>query len=121
MTLLERRVGDIVEPAHAAAFLQGFLEVNALVLVKNRSIVAALDRFMGALSPDQFRAALPALRRALSGLGASERRFLVENLLALRGGAQPDARAALSAPDRASLAELGGSIAKALDDLDDLL
>ncbi len=121
VTLLERRVGDIVEPSHAAAFLQGFLEVNALVLVKNRAIVAALDSFMGALSPEQFRAALPALRRALSVLGASERRFLVENLLALRGGAQPDAKAALNAPDKQSLADLGGSISKALEDLDDLL
>jgi hypothetical protein len=121
VTLLERRVGDIVEPAHAAAFLQGFLEVNALVLVKNRAIVAALDSFIGALAPEQFRAALPALRRALSLLGASERRFLVENLVALRGGSAADAKAVLNAPDKQSLAELGGSIAKALDDLDDLL
>jgi hypothetical protein len=121
VTLLERRVGDIVEPAHAAAFLQGFLEVNALVLVKNRAIVAALDRFMAALSAEQFRAALPALRRALSQLGASERRFLIENLLALRGGAAEHARAVLAAPDKQALAEIGSSIAAALDDLDDLL
>lgn len=121
VTLLERRVGDIVEPAHAAAFLQGFLEVNALVLVKNRAIVAALDRFMGTLSAEQFRAALPALRKALAVLGASERRFLVEHLVSLHAPAQTAAPAVLAAPDADALKALGGSIAQALDDLDDLL
>lgn len=120
VTVLLRRVGDTVDPPRAAAFLEGFLEVNALVLVKNRTIVAALDAFISGLDAEQFRAALPALRRALAVLGSSERRFLIENLMALRGGA-PDMKAVVAAPDKAALKELGGSIASALDDLDDLL
>lgn len=120
VTILLRRVGDTVDPTRAAAFLEGFLDVNALVLVKNRAIVAALDAFIAGLEAEHFRAALPALRRALARLGASERRFLIENLMALRGGA-PDVKAVVAAPDKAALKELGGSIAAALDDLDDLL
>ena len=33
-------------PARGAAFLEGFLEVNALVLVKSRAVVGALDAFL---------------------------------------------------------------------------
>ena len=61
-----------------AAFLEGFLEVNATVIVKSRAVVAALDSFICELEVDRFKNTLPALRRALGGLGATERRYLLE-------------------------------------------
>ena len=122
-TLVGRRLGSAVDPRAGAAFLEGFLEVNALVLVKNRAIVAALDGFLQAVDAEHFRDVVPLLRRAFAGLGATERRYLLEHLLALRqlGG---DARAAaqvLAARDVDQLAEMRADLAAAMDDLDDLL
>ena len=120
--LIERRVSDRAAPAAAAAFVEGFLSVNALVLVKNRHVVAALDRFIQGIPADRFREVLPLLRRALAGLGATERRYLVENLLGHRQlGAQPQAVAALAARDVAALTAASTDLAAAMDDLDDLL
>jgi Family of unknown function (DUF5682) len=115
-----RRLSETHAPERAARFLAGFLEVNALVLVKSRPVVAALDAFLAAIEKDRFRDALPVLRRAFAGLGATERRYLVENVLALRKlGAE--AAQVVAARDKAQLAALGDDLAKAMDDLDDLL
>ncbi|HET8697199.1 MAG TPA: DUF5682 family protein, partial [Gammaproteobacteria bacterium] len=120
--LLERRLCDLITPARSADFLAGFFSVNALVLLKNREIVAALSTFLAGLGGEAFRDALPALRRAFAVLGASERRFLLEHLVALHGGGAKSASAqVLTAPDKAALADLESTLGKALDDLDDLL
>lgn len=120
--LLERRLNDVIRPARAADFLAGFFSVNALVLLKNREVVAALSHFLATIAPDQFRDALPALRRAFAVLGASERRFLLEHLVALHGkGAEKETAQALTATDTKALEDLGKSLGAALDDLNDLL
>jgi hypothetical protein len=120
--LLDRRLADIITPARSADFLAGFFSVNALVLLKNREIVAALSAFLGGLGAEAFRDTLPALRRAFAVLGTSERRFLLEHLVALHGGAaKAEGAQVLTAPDKAALADLGSTLGKALDDLDDLL
>jgi hypothetical protein len=120
--LLERRLADTITPARSADFLAGFFSVNALVLLKNREIVAALSAFLAGLGGETFRDALPALRRAFAVLGASERRFLLEHLVALHGGAaKAESAQVLTAPDKAALTDLGTTLGKALDDLDDLL
>lgn len=122
-TAVSLRLSRAVAPAAAAAYLAGFLEVNALVLVKSRPVVAALDAFLAAIPPEAFADVLPVLRRALAALGATERRYLLDNVIAIRGiGAQARAAAAVIAEtDKARLAALGGDLAAALDDLDDLL
>jgi Family of unknown function (DUF5682) len=120
--LLDRRLADTITPARSADFLAGFFSVNALVLLKNRDIVAALSALLTGLGGDVFRDALPALRRAFAVLGASERRFLLEHLVALHGGtAKAESTQVLTAPDKEALKDLGDSLGKALDDLDDLL
>jgi hypothetical protein len=120
--LLERRLADTVRPARSADFLAGFFSVNALVLLKNREIVAALSAFLAGLGADAFREALPALRRAFAVLGSSERRFLLEHLIALHGAtAKAESAQVLTAPDKAALTDLGKTLGQALDDLDDLL
>jgi len=120
--LLERRLADTVTPSRSADFLAGFFSVNALVLLKNREIVSALSSFLAGLNPDAFREALPALRRAFAVLGSSERRFLLEHLVALHGpAAKAESAQVLTAPDTAALADLGKTLGDALDDLNDLL
>jgi hypothetical protein len=120
--LLDRRLADTIAPARSADFLAGFFAVNALVLLKNREIVTALSAFLAGLGADAFRDTLPALRRAFAVLGASERRFLLEHLVALHGAtAKTESAQVLTAPDKAALTDLGKTLGKALDDLDDLL
>lgn len=116
------RLSNTVDPQAAASFLEGFLAVNALVLVKNRAIVGALDRFMQEVPADRFKGVLPVLRRAFSRLGATERRYLLENLLALRAiGDARGAQQVLATRDVEKLKAMSEDIAKAMDDLDDLL
>jgi len=120
--LLDRRLCDTVVPARSADFLAGFFSVNALVLLKNRDIVSALSAFLAGLGADVFRETLPALRRAFAVLGSSERRFLLEHLVALHApAAKAESTQVLTAPDKAALSDLGKTLGEALDDLNDLL
>ena len=118
-----RRLSLAVEPADAAAYLEGFLQVNALVLVKSREVVKALDAFLCGVEPERFRQTLPVLRRALGTLGATERRYLMENVMGVRqlkdkGRA---VKAVLEEKDKETLKDMSAELGKALDDLDDLL
>lgn len=121
--LVGLRMSSTIDPGTAAAFLEGFLSVNALVLVKNRAVVGALDSFIQGVPADRFRDVLPVLRRAFAGLGATERRYLLENLLAARtiGEQAREAKQVLASKDVEKLKEMSADIAKAMDDLDDLL
>lgn len=120
--LVTLRVSSIVDPGAGAAFLEGFLSVNALVLVKNRAVVTALDSFLQGIASDRFRDVLPVLRRAFSGLGQTERRYLLENLLAARKiGEGREAQQVLASKDVEKLKAMSEDIAAAMDDLDDLL
>jgi hypothetical protein len=120
--LVTLRVGTTIEPKAAASFLEGFLSVNALVIVKTRAIVAALDGFLQGIPADRFRDVLPVLRRAFSSLGATERRYLLENLLAARSiGDAHTAKQLIANKDVETLKSMSDEIAKAMDDLDDLL
>jgi hypothetical protein len=123
--IVGQRLSNLAEPAAAAGFLAGFLEVNALVLVKSRPVVHALDGFLMGIPPERFRDVLPVLRRALGPLGATERRYLIEHIVALRGmSAEGEAREAariLAEKDREKLAAMNDELGEAMDDLDDLL
>ena len=122
-TAVSLRLSAGNEPAAAAGFLAGFLEVNALVLVKSRPVVAALDAYLNAIPGEGFADLLPTLRRAFADLGPTERRYLLENIVAVRGlgGAARAAAAVIAESDKQKLAALDGELAGALDDLDDLL
>ena len=54
--IVGKRVSDTSEPEQGAAFLAGFLEVNALVLVKSKPVVAALDAFLVGIERDRVEA-----------------------------------------------------------------
>ncbi|WP_437936635.1 DUF5682 family protein [Sorangium sp. So ce341] len=117
------RLGGAAPPEPAASFLAGFLEVNALVLVKSRTVVEALDAFLGGIAPERFKDTLPILRRAFATLGATERRYLLENVLAARklGDKARAAQAVLLEKDREKLKEMSEDLSQAMDELDDLL
>jgi hypothetical protein len=121
--VIGQRLSDTLEPEKSAAFLTGFLDVNALVLVKNRAVVEALDSFIQAIDPDRFRNMLPTLRRAFAVLGATERRYLLENVLAVRklSASAPSAQQILNETDRQKLKAMTGDLSTAIDALDDLL
>ena len=123
VALVAVRMSSTVEPAAGVGFLEGFLSVNALVLVKNRAIVAALDQFVQSLDAARFRAVAPLLRRAFAALGATERRYLLEHILALRqlGGTATAAAQVLAASDVDKLAAIDADLAAVMADLDDLL
>jgi hypothetical protein len=118
-----RRLSLAVEPEAGAAYLEGFLQVNALVLVKSREVVKALDDFLSSVEPERLRQTLPVLRRALGALGPTERRYLMENVVAVRQlGAKGQAvKGVLEEKDKEKLKEMSAELGKALDDLDDLL
>jgi hypothetical protein len=122
-TAVSLRLSPGNPPAAAAGFLAGFLQVNALVLVKSRPVVAALDAYLCSIPGDSFADALPVLRRALGDLGATERRYLIENVVALRGIGEKARAAArvIDEKDKDALRALDADLAGALGDLDDLL
>ncbi|WP_164012129.1 DUF5682 family protein [Pyxidicoccus trucidator] len=118
-----RRLSLAVEPEAGAAYLEGFLQVNALVLVKSREVVKALDDFLSSVEAERFRQTLPVLRRALGPLGSTERRYLMENVVAVRqlGAKGQAAKGVLEEKDKEKLKDMSAELGKALDDLDDLL
>ncbi|HZA52009.1 MAG TPA: DUF5682 family protein, partial [Myxococcaceae bacterium] len=118
-----RRVSPAVKPGDTASFIEGFFAVNALVLVKNKDVVRALDGFLCAMGAETYRQTLPVLRRAFGALGASERRYLLENIVALRQLKEEGraVKALMEERDKEKLKEMSAEIGKALDDLDDLL
>ncbi|MFT3775231.1 MAG: DUF5682 family protein [Minicystis sp.] len=117
------RVSDTMEPARAASFLGGFFEIGSISLVKSKPIVEALDQFLSAIETDRFRDALPVLRRAFGSLGATERRYLLENVIAVRkiGDKAKAAAAVIQEKDKEKLKAMSADLAKTMDDLDDLL
>ena len=98
---MRQRIGELAEVAEASA------EVEDVVL---------LGMGGSSLAPE-------VLRRAFGGLGTTERRYLLENVLAVRriGDKARAAQAVLLEKDKEKLAAMSGDLAKAMDDLDDLL
>ena len=121
--IVGQRLSNTLEPEKSASFLAGFFDVNALVIVKNRPVVEALDAFIQTIEAERFRNVLPTLRRAFAVLGATERRYLLENVLAIRNLSDHGkaAQQILNEKDKDTLKSIAGDLSKAIDELDDLL
>jgi Family of unknown function (DUF5682) len=121
--IVGQRLSNTLEPEKSASFLAGFFDVNALVIVKNRPVVEALDAFIQTIEAERFRNVLPTLRRAFAVLGATERRYLLENVLAIRNLSDhgKSAQQILNQKDKHTLKSIAGDLSKAIDELDDLL
>ena len=64
------------EPAKAAAWLDGFLNRNAMVLLHDAGVWKLVDDWLLSLSADHFIRVLPLVRRTFSVFAAGERRDL---------------------------------------------
>ena len=100
------------EPAHAAAWLEGFLNRNAVVLLHDATVWAIVDDWLSSLVDDHFLRVLPLVRRTFAAFAATELRDLSQKargkpgVAAAAAGADDglplaawdDARAALPLP-----------------------
>lgn len=66
------------EPAQAAAWLDGFLNRNAVVLLHDATVWQLVDDWLATLSDEHFVRVLPLVRRSFAAFEASERRDLAQ-------------------------------------------
>jgi hypothetical protein len=92
-----------VEPAHAAVWIEGFLQGSGLLLLHDKEIWIVLDEWVTELHPDAFTALLPLLRRTFAAFSAAERRQMAERVKHGSAGQKTVVSADLDG-DRASLA-----------------
>src|SRR5262249_36581123 len=87
------------EPAHSAAWVDGFLKGSGLLLLHDESLWKVIDDWVVALNKDRFASLLPLLRRTFSTFTAPERRQMGERVrsksnreshIAVRQSAQAD-------------------------------
>jgi hypothetical protein len=81
-----------VEPAHAAAWVEGFLTGSGLLLLHDDVLWQVLDAWVTALPEEGFTELLPLLRRTFSTFPAPERRQMGERVR--RGLTRPALRPA---------------------------
>ena len=93
-TQLSRNLSLGVPPLDAAAWLDGFLNRQALVLLHDQAIWGAVDAWLAQLGETQFVQILPLVRRSFAEFSTHERQSLGEKARqAQAGAAQPVAGA----------------------------
>ena len=90
-------------PAAAAAWIDGFLNQSALVLLHDDALWNVLARWLDGLTDDHFVQILPMLRRTFSGFSAPERRRLGERAGRPGGGSAAKEQEVPWDPARAAL------------------
>ncbi len=75
-TALSLHLSAGAEPTKAAAWLDGFLNRNAVVLLHDANVWRLVDEWLASLSDEHFIRVLPLVRRTFSVFEASERRDL---------------------------------------------
>lgn len=76
---LSRHLSIGAEPAKAAAWLEGFLNRNAVVLLHDPTVWRLVDEWVSGLGDEHFVRVLPLVRRAFSGFTSGERRDLAQH------------------------------------------
>ncbi len=94
-----------VPPAHAAAWVEGFLAGGGLLLVHDERLLGLVDGWLADIPADTFVEVLPLLRRTFGAFSGPERRALGERArnLGTGGTRGDDARTDAVDPDRAAL------------------
>ena len=77
-TALALQLSRATEPGAAAAWLEGFLNRNALVLLHDARLWALVDGWLSRLGDDHFQQVLPLVRRTFADFSRSERRSIAE-------------------------------------------
>jgi hypothetical protein len=86
---LSRRLSRAADPAAGAAWLDGFVAGEAVLLLHDAELLATVDGWVAAIGDDTFQDLLPLLRRTFAGFEPAERRELGEHLARLRSGRPP--------------------------------
>jgi hypothetical protein len=68
------------DPAHAAAWSEGFLKGSGLLLLHDQSLWSVIDDWITRLPPDTFEQLLPLIRRTFSTFEPPERRQMGERV-----------------------------------------
>jgi hypothetical protein len=79
------------DPARAAAWLDGFLAGDALLLVHDPALLGVIDQWIATVPDDTFDDLLPLLRRTFSRYERAERRTIAEQLARAPGERSPSA------------------------------
>ena len=87
------------EPAHAAAWLEGFLNRNAVVLLHDATVWSLVDEWLAGLTDDHFIRVLPLVRRTFSAFAASELHDLSQKARRKPGASQSAAPGSASGDD----------------------
>jgi Family of unknown function (DUF5682) len=74
------------EPVRAAAFIEGFLAGDALLLLHDHALLEAIDSWLGAVHRDVFDDLLPLLRRAFAAYEPAERRMIGDHVRQVGAG-----------------------------------
>jgi Family of unknown function (DUF5682) len=90
-------------PAHAAAWVEGFLSGGGLLLVHDDALLKLLDDWLADIPAGAFDDVLPLLRRTFGAFDAGERRAIGERVAGTREGAAENADWLGFDPDRAAL------------------
>src|SRR5262249_34146388 len=77
---LSLAVSTANEPAHAAAWVDGFLKGSGLLLLHDQSLWQVIDNWVVALNSESFASLLPLLRRTFSTFPAPERKQMGERV-----------------------------------------
>ncbi|MEU4163713.1 DUF5682 family protein [Actinoplanes sp. NPDC026670] len=87
-------------PAHAAAWVEGFLSGGGLLLVHDEALLSLVDDWLADIPADAFDSVLPLLRRTFGGFDPGERRAIGERIAG--GGPAQAGELAEIDPDRAA-------------------
>lgn len=75
-TALSQNLSSGAEPAKAAAWLDGFLNRNAVVLLHDDAVWRLVDNWLAGLGEEHFVRVLPLVRRTFAAFASGERRDL---------------------------------------------
>ena len=100
---LSRRLSTAADADTAAAWLDGFLAGDAILLLHDDALLTTIDQWISGIADDVFDDLLPLLRRTFSRYERPERRMIGEHLVAMgSGGTAPGhvGRRASTRPER---------------------
>lgn len=86
-TAMSLQLSRAAEPARAAAWLDGFLNRNAVVLLHHDGVWPLVDAWLSGLDDEHFIRVLPLVRRTFAHFDAGERRDLGQRAARKGGGA----------------------------------
>jgi hypothetical protein len=87
--IAQRELSPTVAPQQAAAWAEGLITGNALLLIHQEPLWQALNQWLSSLSEETFEELLPLLRRSFSDFGGAERRAMAEKIKHIVHNDQP--------------------------------